>query len=343
MIASLLDLGSWHLAEPAALAAFVLLPLPWLAARRRRRLAWPTLEGFRDAPTGRAGVIRHLPDLLLALGIASLAIALARPRAVGGQTRVVGRGVAIVVAIDRSASMTTDDFTMPGGETPSSRLDAAKATLARFIAGRPDDLIGVIAFANVPQRVAPPTLDHGFVLDAVRAIRPARGGEGGTNLGHALAQGLGDLQGLPESKRVLILLTDGRDAPAVSDTVAPIAPEEAASLAKRLRITLHTIAVGGPDAAAKLGDPKVAPVDDPGPDFERLKSIAELGGGQAFTASSAQGLDEVFKAIDTLEKSPMVGTIRTRYREGYPLFVAAALACFLGERLLREGLLRIMP
>ena len=96
LIASLLDLGSWHLAEPAALAAFVLLPLPWLAARRRRRLAWPTLEGFRDAPKGRAGVIRHLPDLLLALGIASLAVALARPRAVGGQTRVSKARGAIV-------------------------------------------------------------------------------------------------------------------------------------------------------------------------------------------------------------------------------------------------------
>jgi Ca-activated chloride channel family protein len=288
-------------------------------------------------------MIRHLPDLLSALAIASLAIALARPRAVGGQTRIAARGVAIVVAIDRSASMTTDDFSMPGAKTSSSRLDAAKTTLSRFIEGRPDDLIGIIAFANVPRRVSPPTLDHGFVLDSVRAIRPAREGEGGTNLGHALAEGLGDLRGLPESRRVLVLLTDGRDAPAVSDTVAPIEPEEVATLAKRLRITLHTIAVGGPGTAAKLGDPKLAPVDDPGPDFERLKKIAELGGGQAFRANSMQGLDEVFKAIDTLEKSPMVGMIRTRYREGYPWFVGAAIACLVAERLLRQGFLRIMP
>lgn len=248
-----------------------------------------------------------------------------------------------MVAIDRSGSMTTDDFATPGAEKPSTRLDAAKATLARFIEGRPDDLIGVIAFANVPRRVAPPTLDHGFVLDAVRAIRPARGGEGGTNLGHAMVEALGDLQGLAGPRRVLLLLTDGRDAPAVSDNLAPITPEEVAVLAKRLHVTLHTIAVGGPGAAANLGDPRQAPVDDPGPDFERLEKIAELGGGQAFSARSAQGLDEVFATIDRLEKSPIVGTIRTRYREGYPLLVAAALACFVGERFLRQGLLRIMP
>lgn len=343
MIASTFDLGAWHLAEPAALAALVLVPLPWLAARRRQRLAWPTLDGFRDAPAGRAGVIRVVPDLLLALAIALLAVALARPRTIGGQSRVAGRGVAIVVAIDRSGSMTTEDFSMPGTENPSSRLDAAKATLSQFIEGRPDDLIGVIAFANVPRRVAPPTLDHGFVLDAVRAIRPAGGGEGGTNLGHALAEGLGDLQGLAGPKRVLILLTDGRDAPAVSDTLAPIAPEEAASLARGLQVTLHTIAVGGPGGLAKLGDPNLAPVDDLGPDFERLKQIAELGGGRAFSARSTKGLDDVFKAIDALEKSPVVGTIRTRYREGYPILVAAALACFVGERLLRQGFLRIIP
>jgi Ca-activated chloride channel homolog len=336
------SLNAWHLAEPAALAALMLVPLPWLTARRRRRLAWPTLNGFRDVPAGRAGLVRHLPDLLLSIAVASLCVALARPQAVGGQTRIASRGVAIVVAIDRSASMSAKDFPLTGSDKPVSRLDAAKNTLSRFIEGRPDDLIGVIAFANVPRRVSPPTLDHSFVLDAVRAIRPARAGEGGTNLGHALALGLGDLQGLTTPRRVLVLLTDGRDAPTVSDTIAPIAPEEAAELAKRLGVTLHTIAVGVP-IPANLGDPKSIPVDDPGPDVERLKRLAVLGGGQAFSAGDADGLDRVFQSIDSLEKSPMVGTIHTRYREGYPVFVAVALFCLIAQRSLRATVLRVMP
>lgn len=332
--------GAWHLAEPVALVAAVLAVLPWIAARRRPRLAWPSLEGFRDAPAARAGWIRHLPTLLQGLAIVCLAIALARPRAIGGQERIAARGVAIVAAIDRSSSMTTEDF--PDSEGGRSRLDAAKKTLTRFIDARPDDLLGVIAFANIPRRIAPPTLDHAFVRDAVRAIRPARPGEGGTNLGHAIVAGLGDLRDVTTPRKVLVLLTDGRDEPAVSETVRPISPETAAALARELGITLHTIAIGGAGVLAGV-NPNRAPMDEPGPDVDRLRELARLGGGQAFSASDAASLDAVFAAIDTLEKSPMVGTVKTRYREGYPLFVAVALACLALDRLVRSGPLRILP
>ena len=330
-------LSEWHLAEPIGLLALIFLPVPWLATRARRRIAWPTLVGFRDAPRARAGIVRHLPNLFAAAAIVCLAVALARPRAVGGQTRIAGRGVAIVVAIDRSASMAAADF--PSEPGPSTRLDAAKETLSRFVQGRPDDLVGAIAFADVPRRISPPTLDHDFVLDAVRAIRPARSGEGGTNLGHAIALGLGDLRGMTSPKKVLILLTDGRDAPSASATAAPIAPEEAAALAARLGITLHTIAVGGAAGPPK-GD---SPVADQGPDVDGLKRLAALGGGRAFAAADGATLGEVFAEINALERSPMVATIRTRYREGYPVLIAAALGFLMVERFLRFGPLRRLP
>lgn len=330
-------LAEWRLAEPAGLIALILLPVPWLATRARRRIAWPTLDGFREAPRARAGLARHLPNIVAALAILCLAVALARPRAVGGETRIAGRGVAIVVAIDRSASMAAPDF--PTSTGPATRLDVAKTTLAEFVKGRADDLIGVIAFADVPRRVSPPTLDHDFVLDSVRAIRPARSGEGGTNLGHAIALGLGDLRGMASPKKVLVLLTDGRDAPSASATAAPIAPEEAASLASSLGITIHTIAVGIPGGEAKPD----SPVSDPGPDVDGLKRLAELGGGRSFSASNAETLRDVFSEIDTLERSRMVATVRTRYREGYPALIAGAIGLLLVERWLRFGPLRRLP
>lgn len=331
----------WHLAEPIALFALILALLPWIAAWRRRRLAWPTMDGFRGVSSIKARLLRFLPDVLLSLVMVLLAIALARPQAIGGQTRIAAKGVAIVVAIDRSASMNTEDFTQTG-DKKESRLNAAKATLSKFVAGRTDDLIGVITFADVPRRISPPTLDHGFVLDAVRAIRPARSGEGGTNLGHAIAFGLGDLQGITAPRKVLILLTDGRDSPAVSDTVKPIAPEEAAALAKLLGITLHTIAVGGPATKVRIEDLAKMPVSDSGPDLQRLELLAKLGGGKAFAANDAESLSEVFKEIDDLERSPFVGTLKTRYREGYPILVIAAIVCLIVERYLRTGPLRVL-
>ena len=345
-MASSLSLGTstgWQLTEPLALLTLSFVFLPWLASWKRMRLAWPTIEGFRGAGTAKANVFRHLPTLLMSLAIVCLSFALARPRAMGGQSRVAAKGVAIVVAIDRSASMMSKDFSQPGEKPPISRLDAAKKTLSSFIKGRPDDLIGVIAFADVPRGVAPPTLDHGFVLDAVRGIRPANTSEGGTNLGRAIALGLDELRGQSTPRKVLILLTDGRDSPAVSDTVKPIAPEEAASLAKPLGITIHTIAVGAADAPDPVGDLSRRPVIDTGPDLARLEALAKLGGGTAFSASDTNGLEGVLKEIDTLERSPISGTVRTRYREGYPYFVAGAMVCLLVERLLRIGPLRILP
>src|SRR4051812_5467377 len=123
-------------AEPGWLVLLVLVVLPWLLGRARRRIAWPTLSGFGPAGRVPAGVKAALPPLLKGLAIACVVVALARPRAVGGRSRVAGRGVAIVVALDQSSSMNTPDFLSgPNGPTVT-RLDAAKSTVARFVGGR---------------------------------------------------------------------------------------------------------------------------------------------------------------------------------------------------------------
>lgn len=339
-----LAIGAWRLAEPWGLFALALCPLPWIAARRRTRLAWPTLEGFRRSSTVRSAVFRHVPSAMKSAAIACLAVALARPQTIGGQVRVAGKGVAIEVAIDRSSSMTTEDFPTPTGQL--SRLKAAKNTLERFIAARTDDLIGIVAFANIPDRIVPPTLDHAFALDAVRSIGPARAGEGGTSLGLAIAMSLGELRTVKTPRKVVILMTDGRDSPSASESFKPVAPEAAARLAKRLGITLHTIAIGAPHGTPRNADPEKPGIDvmaDSGPDLERLASLAALGGGRSFTATDAGELEAVFAALDSLEKSNVVGTIHTQYREGYPWWVAAAVLLLLLDRLLEAGPLRRLP
>ena len=276
--------------------------------------------------------------MLKSLAIICLAVAMARPQAVGGRQRIAARGVAIEAALDRSSSMTAKDFPAPNG--PTSRLDAAVATFSRFVDGRPDDLIGLVAFAGIADRVAAPTLDHGFVLDAARAIRPARVGEAGTNLGHAIALGLGELRAVKTPKKVLVLITDGQDEPPKSESFPPIAPEDAARLAPGLGVTLHTIAVGRPEPLPNEAADSNA---DPGPDLKRLEALAKLGGGKAFVATNEADLLAIFAAIDALEKSPLTGLIRTRYREGYPPWIGLAMAMLALERLLASGPLRRLP
>ena len=179
----------------------ILMPLPWLLERARPRIAWPSLDGF--PPAHRIGWVwlRALPALLRGLAIGGLAVALARPQTVGGVTRIAGQGVAIVVALDQSSSMNAVDFPTDRGTRMISRLDAAKTTFIRFVEGRSDDLIGLVVFANYPELACPPILDHAFLIETVAAVRSARPGDDGTNIGDAIAVGLDALLGRASRRR----------------------------------------------------------------------------------------------------------------------------------------------
>jgi Ca-activated chloride channel family protein len=282
--------------------------------------------------------------VLRGLAIGGLAVAMARPQTVGGVTRIAGQGVAIVVALDQSSSMKTADFPADHGTRTITRLEAAKTTFRRFVEGRPDDLIGLVAFANLPDLTCPPTLDHDFLGEAVAALHPARPGDDGTNIGDAIVWGLDALLEAPPHKKVLVLLTDGNNEPAVPQ---PYDPEKAAILARDLGVTLHTIAIGragggvvrGVDRKTEL--PFIAEVT--GPNLPLLERLAKLTGGTSFAATDADALGEVFKRIDDLEKSPVRGRIHTRYDERFAPWAAGVMGLLVLDRLLALGRLRRLP
>lgn len=330
-----------HWAEPAWLALLILTPLPWFWERARPRLAWPTLAPFAGTRNGWAVWANHLPTLCLSVAIAGMSVAMARPQTVGGRIRIAGKGVAVIVAIDRSSSMKATDFA--DGPDKLSRLDAAKRTLDRFIQGRPDDPIGVVAFANYPDPTCPPTLDHEFARAAVASLSPAVGADDGTNLGDALAFALKAFEGTKAVGRVLVLLSDGRNDPNVK---SPQDPLKMAGLARDLGVTLHTIAVGDAGGIVREREP-VSGLDIlaevGGPDLALLADLARLGGGKAFRATDVKALEGVFAEIDRIEKSPVTGTIVTRYRERFTPWALAALACLALQRVLRDGRLARLP
>jgi Ca-activated chloride channel homolog len=333
----------FQFAQPGWLWLLVLMPLPWLLERTRSRITWPGFAGFPSR--GRIGWVwlRAMPAVLRGLAIGGLAVALARPQTVGGVTRIAGQGVAIVVALDQSSSMKAVDFPADHGTRLISRLGAAQTTFSRFIEGRPDDLIGLVAFANYPDLVCPPTLDHAFLIETARALRPARPGDDGTNIGDAIAWGLQALLKAPPRKKVLVLLTDGNNEPAVPQ---PLDPEQAALLARDLGVTLHTIAIGRVGGVVRGVDPKTQlpfVTEVAGPNLPLLQRLAELTGGTFFPATDADALAEVFRRIDELEKSPVRGRKLTRYHEHYARWAGLALALLVLDRLLAQGRLRRLP
>ena len=328
-------------AEPYWLILLVFMPLPWLLSRRIQPVVWPTLDSFAPTPTFKTRIKWALPFIIRALVIAALALALTRPRTVGGYTRIAAKGVAIVVAIDQSSSMKATDA--PNSQQAVSRLETAKATLARFIAKRPDDLLGLVVFANYPDLTCPLTLDHALIQDRVKAISQARANDDGTNLGDAIICGLNALKGASPPKKVLVLLTDGHNSPAVPQ---PADPEFAADLAAKMGVTLHTIAVGGAGGSVAAVEPVTQlPIQGEvdGPDLKALEKIAGLGGGQAFHATNPSELAPIFDTIDLLEKSPIQSEIRTRYNENFGLFAASALVLLVVDRWLAAGLCRRLP
>ncbi len=335
----------WQFAHPGWFWLMVLMPLPWLLDRWRPKIGWPSFEGF--GPRRRPGWawLRWLPAALRGLAIAALAVALARPQTVGGHTRIAGKGVAIVVALDHSSSMKTIDFPADRGTRMISRLDAAKQTFERFVEGRPDDLIGLLAFANLPDLVWPADVNHDLLAAHARAIRPARPDDDGTNIGYAIALGVDALVESSPRRKVLVLLTDGHDQPAVPSGLA-IDPEQAAIMARDWGVTLHTIAIGRPGGIVRGVDrqtqqPSMAEVT--GPNIELLETLARTTGGISRLATDADSLGRVFREIDGLEKSEVRGQILTRYDEHYAVWAAAALGLLVLDRLLAQGRLRRLP
>jgi Ca-activated chloride channel family protein len=334
-----------RLAHPGLLVLLVFMLLPIVRERWRGRVAWPRLAGFRRRDAGFSPwvYLHRLPVLLRSLAIGALVVAQARPQSVGGVIRIAAKGVAIVAALDHSSSMNTVDFPADAETHLISRLDAARLTFSRFIEGRPDDLIGLVVFANYPDLACPPTLGHQFLMDVAAAVRSARPGDDGTNIGDALAWSLDAVRQTTPARKVLILLTDGNNQPAVPN---PLDPMRAAELARDLGVTLHTIAIGraggvvhGTDA--RTDRPVVAETE--GPNLPLLQALAEVTGGRSFVATDADALGDVFETISRLEKSQIQNEVRTRYDERFLPWAAAAIGLLALDRLLACGRLRRTP
>ncbi len=330
-----------RLAAPLWLLVLPVLPLVlYWASRRQPRLPWPTLDDLASVPQGRAWLAQVLPPALRILALSALVLALARPQTIGGQTRLHTRGFAIVVVLDRSSSMEAVDGLDPRTGLPIPRFAAAQAAFAQFVAGRPNDLIGLVAFAAEPDLTSPPTLDHEFLVDAAEALRTAGAAEDGTNIGDAIALGLDSLRHAPGPRKILILLTDGDNRPAITASAPPLDPRAAARLAAELGVTLHTVAVGRGGGMVRERIPGVEldlVGEVEGPNLDLLRDLARIGGGQAFEAADPAALGDVFLALDPRERSDLSGEIHTRYREWFPLCLAVALAAMLADRLLAAG------
>jgi Ca-activated chloride channel family protein len=287
----------------------VLLPLPWLLRRVVRaaapvqalHLPQPGVQLSRAAGQATRGVM----PWLLALAWLCLLAAAARPQWIGPPQAQQRSGRALMMAVDLSGSMQTDDMELAGQRV--SRFGAVEAIAGDFISRRSGDELGLILFGSQAFLVTPLTYD----LGAVRAqLQGAAVGLAGTEtaIGDAIAVAVKRLATLPEPARVLVLLTDG------VNNAGSIEPRDAARAAKAAGVRIYTIGIGATRMRVPgfFGSQLVNPSADL--DADMLTAIARETGGRFFRATDSDELADAYRAIDALEPMPQHGpALRPRH------------------------------
>jgi len=340
---------SFSFANPWFLLALLLIPLlAWLKGRMGKAPAvvfssTSALQEIGRTVKSRSG--QFLAALFYA-GLALLIIAWARPQAGKSMTHTEASGVDIMIVVDVSASMLLEDYRIGGDR--ASRLDAIKSVTKKFIEQRPNDRIGMIAFAGRPYLVSPMTLDHGWLLQNLDRVRIGLV-EDGTAIGSAIAAAANRLKEREAKTKLVILLTDG------DNNAGQIPPLTAAEAADALHIKVYTIGAG-------TNNPAPWPVLDQNYQQQRdmfgrpqymtrqfgfeettLKKIAAMTSGHYFRAADLDTLKEVYGQIDQMEKTPEKLTKYSEYRDLFPWFLATGLGVLLLELALAQTLWRCLP
>ena len=272
-----------------------------------------------------------------------LVVALARPQTHDSMQNENIEGIDIMLAMDVSTSMLAEDL-RDDSRHIQNRIEAAKAVAAEFIAGRPNDNIGLTIFAGEAFTQCPMTIDHASLLSLLHNVRTdiaARGLiEDGTAIGMGLANAVSRLKDSKAKSRVVILLTDG------SNNRGDLSPMTSAEIAQSLGIRVYTIGVGTngtaryPMTVGSSVQYVQVPVEI---DTKTLNDIANTTNGKFYRARNADELREIYHEIDKLEKSKIEVQRYSRRYEDYMKYGLIAFGALLLEILLRITIFRRIP
>ena len=212
-----------------------------------------------------------------------LVLALARPQLLEPPLTKTVPTRDMLLLVDLSGSMETDDFTSSTGEQ-IDRLSAVKEVLDDFLTRREGDRVGLIVFGNAAFVQVPFTTD----LDAARLLleeTEVRMAGPRTAFGDAIGLGITLFERSDVEQRVMIALTDG------NDTGSRIPPAEAAKIAHNNDIRIHVVGVGDPTTA---GEEAL--------DEEALEAVTGATGGRYFHAGDRAELEEIYTELDSMDR-----------------------------------------
>ena len=317
-------------------------------------LVIPSLKVFQKAavknPGGRGSYRKWIPFLCYAIGGIMLIIAIAAPREGMEQIRRRTEGIDIIVALDLSGSMRAID--VPAGIRTKNELSAAlesgkvkdrlgtaKEEIAKFINARPNDRIGLVAFAPKPYMVCPPTLDHPWLLANLNRLETGVIGDM-TGIAGPITSAVRRLKDSDSKRRIVVLFTDG-----VNNVNAKVTPLQAAKLADTFNVTVYTVGIGSGNSVMKQESffgSGFMPVQNEF-DEKLLQEIASVTGGVYYKAEDGDSMRQAMELIDKLEKTSVEQNILINWKEFYPFFCYLAAGLLLCGFVLEKTVLLRIP
>jgi Ca-activated chloride channel family protein len=309
---------------------FILLPLPILVAlfMPRAQVATPTslrtpfFAGLQAGLSHQARPRSKIWTAIAALAWVLLVIAAARPQLIGESIRLPVSGRSLMMAVDISGSMMTEDMHIKGQMVP--RISAVKKVAGDFIQQREGDRIGLILFGSQAYLQAPLTFDRKTVVTLLDESQIGLAGKQ-TALGDAIGLAVKRLRKQPAENRVLILLTDG------ANTAGNVEPLKAADLAAQEEVKIYTIGIGA-DAQLVRTPFGVQQIGGNDLDESTLQAIASKTGAQYYRARDVQSLLQIYSLLDEIEP---VSKDELNYRPidelyYWPMGLALLLSLLLG-------------
>ncbi|UCG27415.1 MAG: VWA domain-containing protein [Bacteroidales bacterium] len=300
--------------------------------RRRliRRYGNPEILAFLMPDLSNGRMVIKFIFLVIALG--AIIFGLARPQFGSKLTEIKREGVEIVIALDVSNSMMTEDI-------QPNRLERAKQSISKLVERLADDKIGLIVFAGDAYTQVPITMDYISAKMFLSAINPEMVPKQGTAIGSAINLGMKSFSPDNEASKVLIIITDGENH-----------EDDAVAMAKQARekgITIHSIGLGLPQGAPipvyRTSGQKSFLKDEDGNTVisklneVMLNQISSAGGGLYIRATNTRlGLNALFDEINRMEKEELEARIYSEYEERFQYLIGTGLILLILEFFIME-------
>lgn len=283
-------------------AWLIALPILWCLYQCKKTGAirtFPHLHFF-----GTVGKWRNIEWWLKALVVILMVGALATPVVVDYSDPRNRNGIDIVLSLDGSGSMNASGFDTEHERL--SRFEIVQKIASDFVMKRIEDNVGVVLFGDFAFIASPVTYEKEIIAEMIGYLSHGMAGQN-TAIGEGIAASVRALRDSKAKSKVIILLTDGEH------NSGTISPKEAVVMVQKNKIKLYTIGIG------KKGEF----------DNALLAQLARDGGGQFFTASNVQELQEVYDEIDTMERSSIKSEKHTFKEHCYWVLLTIALGIIL--------------